>query len=657
MKNTPPMKHAALVRCLTAAAFLLSSATAMAQTPEQPATNAFTPEVPTATALATQSHPETLVLDARTVSRGLMYSHMTIPVKPGPFVFVYPKWIPGEHGPTGPLNDITEIHVSADGHTLAWRRDVTDLYAFHVDVPGGVSTLNVDFTVVTNAPGDTMSSANVAVINWNRVMFYQGEINSHDYYVKPSVILPSGWDYGTALYGGTRHGNRVDFDVTPLNRFIDSPMDIGRYYKHVLLWKQGNATQWMDIFADKPQDLDFSNKVLDAYKQMPTQAFALYDSRHWTWYHSLLALSDAIGFQGIEHHQSSDDRAPDDFLTNPQEQLVGGDLVTHELSHSWNGKYRRPYDLTTLNFQIAQRTDLLWVYEGMNQYLGDLLSFRAGIRKPDEYPQYLASIYAEMDSEPGRYTTPLIDLTTGAPYFYLARGEYGSLRRNAGDFYTEGELIWLDADTIIREGTHGKASLGTFLKKFTLPQITGPITKTYTRADVENLLDSVYHYDWHGFFQRYVYSISQHPPSDDLARAGWRLVYTDKPNEFIEARESLGHGIDDWYSLGMTLRGDGTVDDVRENAPSWKAGLAPGMKILAVDGQTFSPDVLAYAMKNAQHSTEPMTFIADNAGQVATYRVDYHGGERYPHLVRIKGVPNMLAKIMAPHAMPAAFRP
>jgi predicted metalloprotease with PDZ domain len=313
--------------------------------------------------------------------------------------------------------------------------------------------------------------------------------------VKPSIVLPHGWSYATALYGARQNGDRVDFDVTTLNMLVDSPLDMARYYKHVELWHDGSASQWLDIFSDKPQDLDISPKVLDAYKRMPSQAFALYGSHHWTWYRSLLALSDAIGFEGIEHHQSSDDRAPDDFLTNPQEQLDGGDLVTHELSHSWNGKYRRPYDLTTLNFQIPQRTDLLWVYEGMNQYLGDLLSFRSGIRDPKDYPEYLANIWTQMDSEPGRRTEPLIDTTTAAPYLYEAHGQYSSLRRTAGDFYTEGELVWLDADTIIREQTHGAKSLDTFLHAFTTPSVTGPVTVTYTRADVEKMLESVAPYD------------------------------------------------------------------------------------------------------------------------------------------------------------------
>lgn len=638
------MKHA-LISVLVAAVLVGSSAIGVAQTSDY---DSFSPEVPTAAAYATQSDPVTLVLDARDTSRGLMYSHMTIPVKPGAFTFVYPKWIPGEHGPTGPLANISQIHVSANGHALAWRRDVVDMYAFHIDVPSGVSHIDVDFTALTNAP-DTMSSKNVAIVNWNRDLFYQSGINSHDYYVKPSILLPHGWSYATALYGARQTGDRVDFDVTPLNMLVDSPLDMGRYYKHILVWKNGNTTQWLDIFADKPQDLDISPKVLNAYKHMPAQAFALYGSRHWTWYHSLLALSDPIGFQGIEHHQSSDDRAPDDFLTNPMAQLTGGDLVTHELSHSWNGKYRRPWDLTTLNFQIPQRTDLLWVYEGMNQYLGDLLSFRSGIREAKDYPEYLASIWASMDTEPGRGTEPLIDTTTAAPYLYEAGGQYSSLRRTADDFYTEGELIWLDADTIIREKTGGAKSLDTFLHAFTEPGETGPITKTYTRDDVEQLLGTIAPYDWHGFFQRYVYEVSPHPPSDDLERAGWRLVYNDKPNKFVEANDSIRHSQTYWYSLGMNVNNKGAVRDVRENSPAWKAGLSPGVKLIAVNGQEWDPDALQYAIKSAQHSSAPIAFIGSNNGAVGTYTVDYHGGLRYPHLVRIPGKPDMLAKIMAAH--------
>jgi predicted metalloprotease with PDZ domain len=598
---------------------------------------------------ATESNPETLVLDARDAGRGLMTATMRIPVRPGPFTFVYPKWVPGEHGPTGPLADISQIKVSADGKSLEWHRDRVNMYAFHVDVPRGVNALDVQFTVLLNSP-DTMSTPNLAIVNWNRVLFYQNDTNSHDVYFKPSIILPDGWSYGTALPGPQQSGQRVDFAVVPLNMLVDSPLDCGRYYKHIELWREGSAYQMLDVFADKPQDLDFKDKLIAKYKNMTPQALALYGSRHWNDYHSLLTLSDAVGFQGIEHHQSSDNRAPDEFMTNPKYQLAAGDLLTHEFSHSWNGKYRRPADLTTLNFQIPEQTDLLWVYEGMNQYLGDLLSFRTGIRKPSDYPEYLATVYDRMASEPGRNTEPLIDTTTAAPYLYEARGAYPSIRRTAGDFYTEGELLWLDVDTIIREKTGGKKSLSTFLHLYSAPAVTGPITKTYTRAEIEHLLNEVVPYDWHAFFQKRVYEVAPRPPTAELARAGWKLEYTSKPNSFIQAFEMLRHMNDQWDSYGVLLGKNDSVMDVREGSPAWAAGMAPGMKVMAVDGQAFSSDVLKYVSEQAEHSTTPTSFLVQDGGWYRTLQVNYHGGPKYPHLVRLPATTDLLAKIMAPHS-------
>jgi predicted metalloprotease with PDZ domain len=416
----------------------------------------------------------------------------------------------------------------------------------------------------------------------------------------------------------------------------------------VLLWRDGDAAQWLDAFADKPHDLDFPATELAAYRHMTPQALALYGSRHWNQYHALLTLSDAISFEGIEHHQSSDNRAPDDFMTNPKEQMDGGDLLTHEFSHSWNGKYRRPADLTTLNFQIPQQTDLLWVYEGMNQYLGDVLSFRTKIREPKTYPEYLANVYARMDAEPGRMTTPLIDTTTGAPYFYQTNGDYRSLRRSAGDFYTEGHLIWLAADLIIRRQTGGRKTLDDFEHLFTQPSLTGPITKTYTRDDVEALLNEVAPYDWHAFFQRYVYETRPHPPYDDIERAGWRLVYSRTPNEYIAAREASDHSVDLWYSIGLRIKAEGVIEDVRKGSPAWGAGLAPGGKITAVNGLQYDPDVLESAITDAQHGGGSIGLLVNDGGRYATHAVRYQGGLRYPHLVRISGTPDLLSKIVAP---------
>jgi predicted metalloprotease with PDZ domain len=602
-----------------------------------------------AAAVPAAAAPVTLVLDASQASRNILYAHERLPVTPGPLTLVYPKWIPGEHAPSGPLNDLAALRITAGGNALDWRRDQVDLYAFHVDVPSGTSTLDVDFDVLLNAPGDVMSTRSLTIVNWNRVLLYRDGVNSHEYSFKPSILLPEGWEYATALRDPVQSGNRVDFAVTPLNHLVDSPLDMGRFVKKWDLWKDGSSFVQFDVFADDPQDLDISPELLQAYRHLPAEAFAMYGSRHFFDYHALLTLSDALGSQGIEHHQSSDNRSPDNFLTDPSQSLAGGDLIPHEFSHSWNGKYRRPADLTTPNFQVPMKTDLLWVYEGMNQYLGDVLSFRCGIRQPAQYPEYLATLYADMDLESGRSTTPLIDLTTGAPYYYLAHGDYDSIRRNANDFYTEGELVWLDVDTIVRERSHGARSLDTFLHRFTEPTTTGPIVVTYTRADVEALLAGVEPYDWHDFFERYVYRPAPHPPTDELARAGWRLAYTSKPNEFITANDG-DDNVSGWYAYGANLSTKGVVSDVRTNSAAWRAGLVPGMTILAVNGREFSSEALDYAVSGAAHSTTPISLIVKQTGWFQTLSLDYHDGIRYPHLERVEGAPNMLAAIVAPHA-------
>lgn len=602
-----------------------------------------------ATPYATQDRPVTLVVDATRAGDGFMEVRERVPAAPGPFTIVYPKWIPGEHGPTGPLNDLAALRISVNGTPLDWRRDATDLYAFHVNVPAGAQAIDVAFDVLMNAPGDVMSSNSAAIVNWNRALLYQDGVDSHHYFVKPSIVLPAGWQYGTALRVAGSHGGQIDFAVTPLNMLVDSPLDMGEYVRKWDLWRDGTAFVQLDAFADHPQDLDIPASLLRAYERVPAETFAMYGSRHFYDYHALLTLSDAIGSQGIEHHQSSDDRAGDDFLTNPDESLVGGDLITHEFSHSWNGKYRRPADLTTPNFQVPQLTDLLWVYEGMNQYLGDLISFRAGIRDPKLFPEYIASVYADLDYETGRATTPLIDLTTGAPYYYQARGQYNAIRRNAGDFYSEGELIWLDVDTIIREQSHGARSLDTFLQRYTEPAVTGPIVVPYTRAQIEALLNEVEPYDWHDFFEKWVYDVAPHPISDDFARAGWRVVYTEKPNAFVTTQPG-GREITGWYAFGANLSSEGVVTDVREGSPAWRAGVAPGMRVLAVDGQQFSPDVFGYALRSSQHSNTPIVLITTQNSWYRTLSLDYHGGLRYPHLERVSGTADMFAAIAAPHA-------
>jgi predicted metalloprotease with PDZ domain len=611
---------------------------------------------PLDTSLATARNPMTVVLDERMAPRGIAYTHMTIPVEPGPFTLDYPEWIPGEHGPTGPLHDVSELRITADGRPISWQRDRVDMYAYHIDVPPEVRRVNVDFTVLLNTQNNfvdgQLATRNIMVGNWNRYILYQRNIDNTRYFVRASLILPSGWDYASALPVASRRGNHVDFQTVTLETLVDSPTDSGRYYRHIVTWSGQGTHSYLDLFADHPEDLDLSNMLLAEYKRMTPEAMALYGGRHWNVYHSELTLSDLIPPQGIEHHQSSDDRADDTFMTNPTEQMIGGDLLTHEFSHSWNGKYRRPWDLQQPDYNQPhpEQTDLLWQYEGMNEYMGDLLAFRCGIKgKASDYPEYLALIYAEMAYEPGRLTEPIIDLTTGAPYFYAHDGDYTSIRRTAGDFYTEGELMWLDVDTIIRERTHEQKSIDDYVKVFA-GGTSGPHVVTYTRADIERYLNEVTPYDWHGFFQKYVYSIAPKPPTGEIRRAGYRLVFSDVPNRYEQAFETVEKAVDSWFDVGLQLRDDGTINDVRENSAAWNAGFAPRMKIVAIDGRAFTPDLWAEAIKATSASFSPIRVLIENDGYYSTLVLHYHGGAKYPHLVRIPGTYDMLSDIMRPHA-------
>ena len=608
------------------------------------------------TPLATASNPMTVVLDERTAPRGFAYTHMTIPVRPGAFTLDFPEWIPGEHGPTGPLRDLSELVITANGQPIAWHRDQVDMYAFHIDVPQGVNTVNADFTVLLNTRNSftdgQLATRNIMVGNWNRYILYQRNINNEDYYVKASLILPDKWDYASALPVQSRDGQRVDFKTVTLETLVDSPTDSGRFYRHVLSYSKNGLKIWLDMFADNPQDLDVPKELLKEYEHFPREEMAFYGGHHFTVYHSELTLSDLIPGQGIEHHQSSDDRAPDDFMTNPLEQMAGGDLLTHEMSHSWNGKYRRPFDLQQPDFNepYPEHTELLWQYEGMNEYMGDLISFRSGIEgTAKDYPEYLATEYASELYEPGRDTEPIIDLTTAAPWLYTDDGPYPNIRRTAGDFYTEGELMWLDADTIIRQLTHEKKSLDTYGHVFA-GGVSAPKVVTYHRADIEHYLNEVVPYNWHGFFQKYVYSINPLPPTAEIRRAGYRLVWNDKPNKYMTAFETLSKSINSFYDVGLMLGDDGSVGDVRQNSAAWDAGFAPGMKIVAVNDQEFSPDVWTRAVKATSSSFGPMDVTVIQDGYYEDLTLHYTGGLRIPHLVRIPGTFDMLTAIMRPHA-------
>lgn len=601
------------------------------------------------------AYPGTLKLavDVSDASRKLFHVRETIPVKPGPLTLYYPKWIPGEHSPSGPIVNVAGLVFTANGKTLPWRRDLADMFTFHLDVPKGVSTLDVAFDFLSpNGGGEFGQSVSVTPkivdLEWNQVLLYPADYWSRDIRIQPSIKLPAAWQFGTALIADSKHGDEIGFKPVTLNNLVDSPLIAGQYFKQVDLAPGAKVPVYMDIVADGAEDLAITPKQTDHYRALVQQAYKLFGSHHYDQYHFLYTLSDNTGHFGLEHHQSSDDRIGADFFTNPDSTMLEAGLLPHEYVHSWNGKFRRPADLWTPNFNVPMKDDLLWVYEGLTQYFGPVLTARSGLWNAQQFRDALAETAAYMDHRPGRTWRPLQDTADEAQILYYAPGSWGNWRRGT-DFYPEGTLVWLDVDTKLRELSHDKRSLNDFAREFYGINNGSYVTVTYTFDDIVKALNKVQPYDWAKFLRERLDSTQYHAPLDGIVRGGYKLVYTDKPSDLGKAAAKIRKGMNLMYSIGLNVSGkNGQIRDVLWNGPAFKSGIGPGMTIVAVNGREFSSGTMKQAIKDAKDNSRPITLLVKNLEYYKTYDVDYHGGLRYPHLERVESAPDYLDQIIAP---------
>jgi predicted metalloprotease with PDZ domain len=608
----------------------------------------------TPTPSSTPLEPISLQVDATEVARKLLHSHLTIPVVPGSLTLYYPKWIPGEHGPTGPIDSVVGMKFSVNGQAIPWRRDLVDLYAFHLEIPTGASHLEValDFAIPVEPAAfstEASASAAIAMINWYEVLLYPAGFKPDDLTFQAELRLPQHWRFGTAL-PLLENGNPIKFRPVSLTTLADSPLVAGVNYRHIQL-ADSAPTNEMDIVADSPQALELPAEKVAQYQHLVTEAAALFSATHYLHYHFLVALSDQTFHDGIEHHESSLNAAGEDYFTDKDELDAASDLLPHEFVHSWNGKYRRPADLATPDFQKPMLDDLLWVYEGLTEYLGSfLLTARSGLRTPELTREWLAAYAADLDTKSGRQWRSLQDTADDASRLYLAPDEWQD-RRRAVDFYPEGVLLWLEADTIIREQTNGQHSLDDFCHAFHGGQSGPPMLKTYTSDEVFQTLNTVAPYDWRKFWQDRLTSLSPHAPLNGIEAGGWRLVYSDKRNLPMDAAAKEKKRCNERFSIGLLLDNDGGIVDVVANSPADVAKLGPSMKIVAVNSRTFSVDRLREAIKAAaEPGAGPIELIVTNSDYYQTVRIDYHGGLRYPHLERNEARPDLLGAIIAPHA-------
>jgi predicted metalloprotease with PDZ domain len=596
-----------------------------------------------------------LSADLTDAPRNIYHSRLTIPVKPGPLTLVYPEWIPGNHRPSGPIANVTGIKMEAAGQTLAWQRDPVDMYAFHVDVPAGASELHVSLDTITNdgSAGATGPSAttNVLDLNWNQVVLYPQGASSDAVQVTASVTPPPGWKFGTALPVAaiTKDGTNqiAGFKPVSLTTLVDSPLIAGNHYRKIELTKPGETPQHViDMVSESDAALAMTPADEAAYGKLVAETGTLFGARHYLEYHFLLTLSDDAGHHGVEHHESSDNSVRERTLLDPDLQLLEAGLLPHEFTHSWNGKYRRPAKLATRNYQDPMIGDLLWVYEGLTEYLGNVLTSRSGLWTQDQYREALAATAAMLDHRAGRTWRPLEDTARSVQILRLQGPEWQSWRRSL-DYYPEGELIWLEVDTIIRQQTHGQKSLNDFCRLFHGGESGPPKVVPYTFDDVVQTLNQVVPYDWAGLLQTRVNSTEAHAPLGGIERGGWRLVYNDQPNLFIKTADKLRKSVDASYSLGFSVREDGTLSDVIYGSPAYAAGIGPEMKLVAINGRAWSKDVLQDALRASKDSKEPIDLLIENAKFFKTYSIAYHDGIRSPHLERANGA-DVLGEILTP---------
>jgi predicted metalloprotease with PDZ domain len=596
----------------------------------------------------------TLFVDATSTPRKIFHAKLKIPASAGDLTLYYPKWIPGEHAPDGPVIDLAGLKFTASGKTLRWRRDLLDGFTIHVEVPAGETEVNAELDFLSPATFEGGFSAGssatdkMAVISWNQVLLYPKGWKSDDLTYVATLKLPAGWKYGTPLpiastsLTGQVGDTQIIFQPTSLTALIDSPVITGEFLKVVKL--SDDPLVEMDVAADSAAALAPPQEVWDHYKSLVEQANKLFGAHHYRDYHFLFSLSDHVAHFGLEHHESDDSRIDERGLVDEGERKLEAGLLPHEYVHSWNGKYRRPADLATPDYEQPMQDDLLWVYEGLTNYLGTVLTARSGLLTLEQARDDLSLTAAALDHTPGREWRNLQDTADAAPELYFSPQAWESWRRST-DFYDEGTLDWLWADVIIRQQSKGKKSLDDFCKLFHGAPSTGPMVKTYTFDDVVNGLNQVTPYDWRGFWTERLTNHGPGAPLGGIEGSGWKVVYNESPSEMDRGGEGGGRFIDVAYSIGINIREDGTITDTIEGMPAAQSGIGPGMKLIAVNGRHYSPEVLRDALREGKTSIAPLELLVENTDYFNTFKLDYHGGERYPHLVRDDSKPDLLSEI------------
>ncbi len=637
----------------------------------------------------------TLKVDLADLDRRLFNVHESIPVKPGPLTLLYPEWLPGNHAPRGPIDGLAGLIITAGGHPVEWVRDPVNVYAFHVQVPAGASRLDLEFdfaSPLVRDQGRTVVTPDMVGLQWNTVVLYPAGFYVSRITITPTITLPEGWEFAGALDVDNRRGATVHFKSTTLEILVDSPLFAGRYFRSLDLDPGARTPVHLNVFADSAETLEVRPQQLAAHHKLVQEAYALLGPPHYDRYEFLLAVSDHFGDIGLEHHRSSENRRPPSYFIEWDKVAAGRDLLPHEFSHSWNGKFRRPAGLATPDFNTPMRNSLLWMYEGLTNYFGAVLAARSGLWSDDFGRQSWASLAANMDRNRAGRTWRALEDTTEQPLITARRPLSWLSWQRTEDYYTEGELLWLDIDTRIRELTRDKRSLDDFARAFfsgssgggsagpgggsrggpgarsdggaasagpggTASASTGTSTAggvflgpvTYTFADVVQALKAIAPFDWEKFLTERLYGHGPGAPLDGLTRGGWKLVFTETPSDYVRSLEDQRKAVDFTFSLGFAISSlTGQLTEVRWGGPAYEAGLTMGTALIAVNGREYRAERLKTAIQLAKLNKQPVELLVKNLDRYKTVRIAYFDGLKYPQLQRIEKTEDRLAAILKP---------
>jgi len=641
------MRRAALAALLSS---FLASAAAAQIVPPQNSKPLATAKIDTIPAPKDIAYPGTmqLTVDASDVTRAIFKIHQHVPVPgSGDFVMLYPKWLPGHHSPSGQINKIAGFRANANGQELKWVRDDLDVYAFHIDVPAGVNAIDIDFQYVSPTAGNQgriVATPDMASIQWIANSMYPAGYYVRDIPVQASVIVPPGWKVATALRPSGQTATRIDYPVTSYEILMDSPPIAGAHYRAIPL----SPDVTLDVIADNEQELAATPEQIAAHKRLVDQAVKAFGAQHYDHYNFLLTISNNLGGSGLEHHRSSEDGVGRGYFTEWDKMLRDRNLLPHEYTHSWNGKYRRGADLWTPDFRTPMQDSMLWVYEGQTQFWGYVLGARSGmLSKQDTLDAIAATAASYSLGTPGRTWRPLIDTTNDPIIAQRAPQPWRSWQRSE-DYYSEGQLIWIDVDRIIREQSGGKRSIDDFAKAFFGVRDRDWGELTYNFDEVVATLNKVQPYDWRGYLQRKIYGVAPEAPLDGINQGGYKLVFTPEPTMWIKSAEMQAKNSDLTYSGGFVVGNDGRITSVLWDGAAFNAGLSIGSQIVAVNGRNFDMDGIKQAIKDAANGGASPQLLVHDGDLYRTVALDWHGGLRYPRLEKTGKGPGTLDALLTP---------